>query len=148
MHGLLTLFPALLFFRLCYLLAAWAPNLPICYLPYVYQIQLLDAQGQVLAESAPVTAYAGDSEPPGTVTDLNIRSDGQWGYQLSWTPATDNVAVTQYKIYRNQQPYSLSAGSEFHDPWPPTGEVSYQVQAVDGAGNVSPLFAPVVIVNH
>lgn len=111
--------------------------------PYVYQIQMRDRQGQLLAVSESLTAYAGDSEPPDTPADISLSSDGQWGYRLSWTPSNDNVAVTQYKIYRNQQPYSLSASSEFHDPWPPSEQVEYQVQAVDGAGNTSALSPPV-----
>jgi uncharacterized delta-60 repeat protein len=57
---------------------------------------------------------------------------------LSWTAATDNVAVTGYRIYRDGglAPIATVNGVTFSDAGA-TGTHTYQVTAIDAAGNES-----------
>src|SRR5712691_6131137 len=45
---------------------------------------------------------SGDTTPPTTPAGLNAATDGPFGSTLSWTPSTDNVGVTGYKVERCQ----------------------------------------------
>ena len=86
-----------------------------------------------------------DAEPPSqpigltaAVTDLNTIS-------LSWEPATDDVGVTTYGVYRNGVPVftvqnpdaSAPAPTTFVDRNVPPGSYSYSVDAGDAAENRS-----------
>lgn len=66
----------------------------------------------------------------GTVTDRSVP--------LSWTAATDNLAVTGYRIFRNGNQVGTSATNAFTDTGltPSTG-YNYAVTALDAAGNQS-----------
>jgi uncharacterized delta-60 repeat protein len=59
---------------------------------------------------------------------------------LSWTAATDNVAVTGYRIFRDGGPTAINTvnGTTFSDGGQ-SGTHSYQVSAIDAAGNESGL---------
>ena len=62
---------------------------------------------------------------------------------LSWTPSTDNVAVTGYEVYRGTSastiaPYSLSPVNSFLDlQVAPSKTYYYQVDAYDAFNNHS-----------
>ncbi len=105
---------------------------------YEYRIDALDSAGTVIASATPAPLMAGDSEPPTEATELTLESDGAWGYELAWSEATDNTGVAYYKIYRNGEPYTHTSDTLFHDPWPPAGEIVYEVIAVDGYHNRAP----------
>ena len=57
---------------------------------------------------------------------------------MQWDPSTDNVGVTQYKVYRDGQEVASVAGQSFTDTGltPNTGYV-YHVTALDAASNES-----------
>ncbi|MEC4087640.1 hypothetical protein [Pseudoalteromonas rubra] len=105
--------------------------------PYQYQVRAVHRDtGTVMAE-ANLSSKAGDSEPPTAPAQFSVQSDGAYGATLQWQPSADNQGIRFYKIIRNGQPYTLSDTAHFDDPWPPKGEVSYQVIAIDLAGNQS-----------
>lgn len=81
-----------------------------------------------------------DSTPPSTPGTLTASGIGQTQLTLSWGAASDNVAVTGYRITRNgiALPANVT-GLSFTDTGlsPGTG-YTYTVQALDAAGNLGP----------
>jgi len=84
----------------------------------------------------------GDTTPPTAPTGLTATFNTTTGaIDLSWTAATDNVAVTGYRIYRDGALIPTAApvnGTTFSDTGL-TGTHSYGVTAIDAAGNESSL---------
>jgi len=80
----------------------------------------------------------GDAISPTAPTNLLSSSTTSNSTQLSWTAASDNVAVTGYDIYRNGS-YLGSTTSTFYSVTglSPSTTYSFFVRAKDGAGNVS-----------
>ncbi len=59
-----------------------------------------------------------------------------WGATLTWKGATDNVAVTGYRIYRDARLIKTVAGLTYTDPGMPHIDMAvYGVAAVDASGN-------------
>jgi hypothetical protein len=88
-----------------------------------------------------------DSQPPtapGSLTATVVNGDD---VQLTWTAATDNTAVTGYRIYRSATTgftpdastliATVGATTSYLDPDRLTGTWHYRVIAVDGATNAS-----------
>jgi len=83
----------------------------------------------------------GDTTPPTAPTGLTATFNSTTNaIDLSWTAATDNVAVTGYRIYRDggTAPINTVNGTTFSDA-APLGTHSYAVTAIDAAGNESSL---------
>lgn len=81
---------------------------------------------------------------PGTPTASAV---GPTGLTLAWGPATDNVGVTGYRVYRSG---TVLVGSTAGTTLAVTGltaatAYTFTVVAVDAAGNVSPASAPVTV---
>ena len=85
-------------------------------------------------------APGGDTEPPSAPTNTSAVATTASRVDLSWTAATDNVAVTAYDVYRdgsllaslgNQTGYTDSTVSA-------STTYTYTVRARDSAGNTSP----------
>ena len=81
-----------------------------------------------------------DDEDPSVPAGLAATASGSTSIHLSWTPSIDNVGVHHYAIYRNGAvtPTATSPTASFDDTGltPSTG-YSYEVSAVDAAGNES-----------
>ena len=114
---------------------------------YDYTVVALDAAGNASPPSAAVhvsTSGAPDGTPPSQPTALTASAASSSQVNLSWNASTDNVAVTGYRVYRNG---TLLPGATQPSPNPPTTYTdeeaspgttySYQVSAVDAAGNES-----------
>jgi chitodextrinase len=56
------------------------------------------AQSEALSEA---TTFTPDPTPPSAPTNLASSNVSTTGFRVTWTAATDNVAVTFYNIYRN-----------------------------------------------
>ncbi|TDB70012.1 cellulose binding domain-containing protein, partial [Micromonospora sp. KC723] len=81
---------------------------------------------------------------PGTPTASAI---GPTGLTLTWAPATDNVGVTGYRVYRAG---NVLVGSTTGTTLAVTGltaatTYTFTVVAVDAAGNLSPASPPVTV---
>jgi uncharacterized delta-60 repeat protein len=88
-----------------------------------------------------VVAPATDTAPPTAPTSLTATFNNTTNaIDLSWTAATDNVAVTGYRIFRDGGPLPLNTvnGTTFSDAGQ-SGTHSYGVAAIDAAGNQSGL---------
>ena len=68
---------------------------------YSYRVRATDAAGNFSAYSAVVTATP-DATAPSAPTGLNATAASATQINLTWTAATDNVAVTGYQVERCQ----------------------------------------------
>jgi len=110
---------------------------------YTYRVDAVDATGNASGLSAPVTVSttsAPDTAAPTTPTGLVASAVSDTKINLNWSPSTDNIGVTGYRVIRNgallttlanvttYQDTSLNAATTY----------TYRVQALDAAGNASP----------
>jgi chitodextrinase len=84
------------------------------------------------------TASGGDTSPPSVPSNVTATGVTSSSASLSWSPSTDNVGVTGYRVYRNGVQVGTASGTTFTD----TGlsastQYTYTVAAYDAAGNVS-----------
>lgn len=87
----------------------------------------------------------GDTTPPSAPSSIAITSTSQTSVTVGWGAATDNVAVTNYRIYRDTTLIGQGPGSSggFANTWVDTSRTcneshEYGVEAQDAAGNTSP----------
>ena len=81
---------------------------------------------------------AADTDPPTAPTSLTVDAVGETMVDLSWGASTDNVAVTEYRVYRDAAIVATVAGTSFGDiGLTPATAYNYQVTALDAAGNES-----------
>jgi chitodextrinase len=107
---------------------------------YTYTVRALDAAGNVSAPSngAIVTLSPVDSTPPSAPAWLQAQAVHGPGIVLSWAAATDNVAVSAYRVYRNGTLVGTTAATSFTDSHlSGSTAYAYYVVAVDTAGNAS-----------
>ncbi|HEX6044157.1 MAG TPA: hypothetical protein VFZ22_06680, partial [Pyrinomonadaceae bacterium] len=81
-----------------------------------------------------------DLTPPSTPTNLVAGATNPTTINLAWTASTDNVAVTNYLVFRDALPSPIASvvGTSFSDTGlTPVSSHSYRVIAADGAGNLS-----------
>jgi chitodextrinase len=107
---------------------------------YTYAIAATDAAGNTSAQSTASLATLPDTQAPTAPSALNVTSKTATSISLTWTGSTDNVAVTGYKIYRNGAATAVAtvAATTFTDVGlSGNTSYSYQVSAIDAAGNES-----------
>jgi hypothetical protein len=113
---------------------------------FSYEILLTATDASGLSRSTSVTVNVGtDSVPPSTPTGLTATASSYDTVGLSWSPSTDNAAVTGYQLQR----CTGSGCTAFTTIATPTGTTysdtglagttsySYRVIAVDASGNAS-----------
>jgi chitodextrinase len=99
---------------------------------------------QVVAFRA-ASGPTGDTTPPTAPSALTVTVASATQLTLTWTAATDNVAVAGYRLERCQgvgctafTQTAAPTGLTYADPGlTPTTSYSYRVRAVDAAGNLS-----------
>ncbi|MEP6757963.1 MAG: DNRLRE domain-containing protein [Actinomycetota bacterium] len=92
------------------------------------------------------TSATGDTIAPSIPTGLSATPVSGTRIDLAWTASTDNVAVTNYEIYRNGASLAVVGNvTSYSDTsvLPATG-YSYQVRALDAVPNASGLSTPPV----
>ena len=117
----------------------------------IYNMALTPAEIQA-DMNTPVAAGSGDPTPPTAPASLTATAAGPTQVNLSWTAATDNVAVTGYRVER-----CLGAGcTTFAEIAAPSGTGTtyndttvvanstyrYRVRATDAAPNLGP-YSPI-----
>lgn len=106
---------------------------------YAMKVRARDAAGRWSAFSAVLSFKTlADTAPPAIPTGLATSALTATGLTLSWSAATDNVAVTGYEVFRN----GITAGttttlSRVLTGLAPTTTYSLTVRARDAAGNWS-----------
>jgi hypothetical protein len=78
-----------------------------------------------------------DQQPPSAVSNLQAEATED-GIQLNWRPATDNVGVERVMIKRNGQEITRTSTPTYVDDPDTFDEHSYEVAALDLAGNRGP----------
>jgi uncharacterized delta-60 repeat protein len=109
-----------------------------------YAVTAIDAAGNEsgLSNTASATVVAsGDVTPPSAPTALTATANlATRAIALSWTPSTDDVGVTGYRVFRDNGPTPIAtvSGTTFNDT-NQLGTHVYAVAAIDAAGNQSAL---------
>ncbi len=110
---------------------------------YEYSVSAVDAAGnesarsQVLTVATPVPI---DSTAPTTPSALRATSVTSNRVSIAWNAASDNVAVTGYRLYKNGSSTAFHTTStlSFTDTGlNPEQSYQYRVSAIDAAGNES-----------
>lgn len=79
-----------------------------------------------------------DSLPPNAPPNFRLTAKTDTTASLAWDPATDNVGVAGYIIFRNSSQVGVTSGTAFSDSGLTANtSYQYQVKAYDAAGNVS-----------
>ncbi|MEQ8175829.1 MAG: fibronectin type III domain-containing protein [Syntrophomonadaceae bacterium] len=99
----------------------------------------------VVVPETPVTLPPADTSPPAdtvapTWANASLTADSitRTGATLTWTPATDDVGVTGYNIYKNNELLTNVNGTEYIVESLEAGkDYSFKVEAGDVAGNWS-----------
>jgi chitodextrinase len=79
-----------------------------------------------------------DTTPPSPPTDVQASTVSQTQLDLSWTAASDNVGVDHYNVYANGVLKGTTTGTSFSVTGLTCGTgYTFEVETVDGAGNVS-----------
>ena len=110
---------------------------------YSYQVQAVDTAGNLSAFSN--IASATTQAPPTAPGNLTATAASTSQINLSWTASTSTVGLRNYIVQRcqgagctNFAPIASPAGTTYSDTGLTSGtSYSYQVQAVDTAGNLS-----------
>ncbi len=106
---------------------------------YTFYVRAKDAAGNVSSNSnvVNVTTQAPDVTPPSPPT-LSASSTTSTSTVLSWSGATDNIAVTAYDVYRGATLIGTTSLSTFNATGlSPLTSYTFSVRAKDEAGNIS-----------
>ena len=114
---------------------------------YTYIVKAYDAADNYSDASAPLTAATNnDTQAPTVPTGLKAGAATETSISLSWSPSTDNVAVSGYDLYRDGVKVGTTPGlSIINSPLTPGKSYTYTVKAYDAAGNYSNSSDPVTI---
>jgi len=106
-----------------------------------------DAAGNISSDANTVTAKNGDTQAPTAPSGLSAAATSYNAIDLKWKASTDNTGVTGYTIMRDGVPVAkVGAVTSYTDgSLSANTGYSYQIQAVDAAGNVSPLSSKVSV---
>jgi chitodextrinase len=98
-----------------------------------------DASGNVGTDSFNVSVQNGDREPPAAPTGLTATAPAYNKVVLNWKAATDNTGVKSYTVIRDSVPIANIGNVTTYTDTPVSAntEYTYQVMAVDAAGNKS-----------
>lgn len=108
---------------------------------YCYTVEAFDATGNpsaLSAEDCATTQASTDTEPPTQPQELEAVAVTAGQIDLSWTPSTDNIGVSRYRVYRDGQEVGTATSTSFSDEGlEPDTPYCYTIEAYDAAGNVS-----------
>lgn len=102
------------------------------------------AEGLYLESDPQTVTLERDKEAPTAPTNIKGTKNTTTTITLTWTAATDNVAVTEYVIYRDGEKVGTSTTCEFVDTGLKSGQTyTYTIKAKDAAENLSKASAAV-----
>ena len=114
---------------------------------YTYEVQAVDTAGNSSAFSVPATASTQD--PPSVPGNLTATATSATQIHLSWTASTSAIGLANYVVQRcqgagcsNFAQIAAPVGTTYNDTGLSAGSYTYEVQAVDTAGNSSAFSAP------
>ena len=115
---------------------------------YQYYLKAVDAAGNTSVASPTITVNTGlpDTQAPTAPTNLTSPTQTQTSIALKWNPSTDNVGVTNYRIYKiggsRKNSFNTLIATTSSTTYTVTGltkgtAYSFYVIAVDTANNSS-----------
>ncbi len=107
---------------------------------YTYTVRAVDAAANVSTDSTTASVTTSDTVAPTAPTGLSATPGVADRVDLAWSAATDNVAVTGYRILRDgNQLADIGANAlTYTDTTSAAGTTyAYTVKALDAAGNAS-----------
>jgi hypothetical protein len=112
---------------------------------YEYAVAAFDEAGNIgPARIGAATVLGPDATPPSAPAALRLDDVRRRSVRLAWEPATDDVGVVLYRVYRDGRLVDVTYDTSAWDR-PGAGTYSYTVTAVDAAGNESPPSVPLEI---
>ncbi len=116
---------------------------------YSYVVEAEDQAGNKassLPRSVRTQDPPADTTPPAAPTGLQGAATSTTDVSLSWNAASDPSGIASYNVYRDGTVIATVDTTSYPDRnLTPGVTYRYEVDAVDGAGNVSPRSAPVSI---
>jgi chitodextrinase len=117
---------------------------------YSVFVMAVDSSGLKSSASETVFFSTGnqpDTEAPTCPTNLRANRKCGSGIQLTWRPSSDNVGVVLYRIYRNGVFLASTSATWLNDSSvEPARKYTYQISAIDAAGNQSDLSKSILVV--
>jgi chitodextrinase len=105
---------------------------------YTYTVRAYDAAGNTSVSSSPLSQTVPDVTAPTTPAQPTVKLTANKSVTVTWKAVTDNVGVTGYQVSRNGVLLTKAMGLTYTDSSVKQGSsYTYQVSAVDAAGNVS-----------
>ncbi|NTW22944.1 hypothetical protein HGA34_05425 [Candidatus Falkowbacteria bacterium] len=105
---------------------------------YNYQVLAYDTSGNESAKSATSSAATTDTQAPTVPASLVASPISSSQINLSWATSTDNVAVTGYKVFRNNSQIATTTATTYNSTGLAASTTyNYQISAFDAAGNTS-----------
>lgn len=120
---------------------------------WYYRVVAFDDAGNAGPASAVVSVEVADTTAPTAPTALAVEVTGA-SLHATWTAATDDVAVTGYRVFRGatedfvpdaQTLVGSTTTASFDEATPAPGTWYYRVVATDAAGNLSAPSASVAV---
>ena len=113
---------------------------------WYYKVTAEDGAGNIGPASEEAQAVVtGDTTPPEAPSGLKA-TPAETSAALSWTPPSDNVGVTGYRVFRNGGQVGTPSSPSFADiGLTPATPYTYTVKALDAAGNESEASAPLTV---
>jgi len=107
--------------------------------PYIYSVSAFDPTGNVSNRCLGVTVTTlADNSPPTVPGNLHPFSVTSGAVSLEWSASTDDVAVTGYRIYKNNSLIGNTSSLTYTDNGLLSGtQYSYKVLAFDAENNQS-----------
>ncbi|HEU4645054.1 MAG TPA: Ig-like domain-containing protein, partial [Burkholderiales bacterium] len=107
---------------------------------YTYRVSAYDAVPNHSAWTATVSATTtlSDTQAPTVPAGLTVTAVSGTQVNLSWSASTDNVGVTGYYVYLNDQPLAATASTSYSHTGLTAGNTyTYRVSAYDAVPNHS-----------
>lgn len=113
---------------------------------YSYMVQAVDNGGNVSSFSSVATGTTVGNQPPTAPSNLTATAVGTTQINLSWTASTSSIGLANYVVERCQgagcttfAQIGTPTGTTYSDTnLTPGTSYSYEVEAIDIAGNLSP----------
>ncbi|MEM9056046.1 MAG: hypothetical protein AAGD86_01140 [Pseudomonadota bacterium] len=70
---------------------------------YRYAVKAFDAHGNFSSQEPQLVVSTGDTTPPLPPTELEVLERGETEVKIRWQPARDNVAVTGYRVFEDDE---------------------------------------------
>lgn len=105
---------------------------------YSFTVRARDFAGNV-SDASPSVVVISDVLPPTPPTNLVVLNRSPYSIQLSWSPSTDNIAITNYEIYNGATRINVIGNSTSTTVGGlKENEIyAFSIKARDSAGNIS-----------